>query len=417
MYWIAALDLDLATLWIYVAPPVAGALIGYFTNDIAIKMLFRPYKPVYFGKRQLPFTPGLIPRNQERLAKRIADTIMGSLLTPGELQTLAGRLLKTERVQGAILWLLKLALEQIQLDKEQKTAKILAGILRDLLSQSLPRLLKVLARREDFLEVQINQIFDQVLMDFQLSEQQARKLSDWLLQVVLPPDVLRQALVDFLTDRNIQIIDEGFREKSSGTYWVVANLFGLRNTLTRLRTYCLDEREAANARLSELFLSLSMRERLRQWLQNVSLQNLPVSTVRQLRKTTRDTVRSYVQERGAELLKGLGQSIDWENIAVIILNRLRSSAAVTTSLGVISQELALILERYLEKDLENIVAQAIPILSIDQVIVERIRATSAEELEMTIQGIVKNELQAIVNLGGILGFLVGLLQTVLLLLR
>ncbi len=417
MYWIAALDLDLATLWIYVAPPVAGALIGYFTNDIAIKMLFRPYKPVYFGKRQLPFTPGLIPRNQERLAKRIAETIMGSLLTPGELQTLAGRLLKTERVQGAILWLLKLALEQIQLDKEQKTAKILAGILRDLLSQSLPRLLKVLARREDFLEVQINQIFDQVLMDFQLSEQQARKLSDWLLQVVLPPDVLRQALVDFLTDRNIQIIDEGFREKSSGTYWVVANLFGLRNTLTRLRTYCLDEREAANARLSELFLSLSMRERLRQWLQNVSLQNLPVSTVRQLRKTTRDTVRSYVQERGAELLKGLGQSIDWENIAVIILNRLRSSAAVTTSLGVISQELALILERYLEKDLENIVAQAIPILSIDQVIVERIRATSAEELEMTIQGIVKNELQAIVNLGGILGFLVGLLQTVLLLLR
>jgi uncharacterized membrane protein YheB (UPF0754 family) len=417
VYWIAALDLDLSTLWIYVAPPVAGALIGYFTNDIAIKMLFRPYKPVYFGKRQLPFTPGLIPRNQERLAKRIADTIMGSLLTPGELQTLAGRLLKTERVQDAILWLLKLALEQIQLDKEQKTAKILAGILRDLLSQSLPRLLKVLARREDFLEAQINQIFDQVLMDFQLSEQQARKLSDWLLQVVLPPDVLRQALVDFLTDRNIQIIDEGFREKSSGTYWVVANLFGLRNTLTRLRTYCLDEREAANARLSELFLSLSMRERLRQWLQNVSLQNLPVSTVRQLRKTTRDTVRSYVQERGAELLKGLGQSIDWENIAVIILNRLRSSAAVTTSLGVISQELALILERYLEKDLENIVAQAIPILSIDQVIVERIRATSAEELEMTIQGIVKNELQAIVNLGGILGFLVGLLQTVLLLLR
>ncbi len=417
MYWTAALDLDLANLWIYVAPPIAGAIIGYFTNDIAIKMLFRPYKPIYVGKRQLPFTPGLIPRNQERLAKRIADTIMGSLLTPSELQTLAGRLLQTERVQSAILWLLKLGLDQIQLDKEQKTAKILAGILRDLLGQSLPRLLKVLARREDFLEAQINQIFDQILLDFQLSEDQARKLCDWLLQVVLPPDVLRQAIVDFLTDRNIQIIDEGFREKSSGTYWVVANLFGLRNTLTRLRTFCLDEKDAANVRLAELILSLAVRERLRKWLQNVSLQNLPVSTVRQLRKTTRDTVRSYVQERGSELLKGLGQSIDWENVAALILNRLRNSAAVTGSLGLISQELALILERYLEKDLENIVAQAIPILSIDQVIVERVRATSAEELEMTIQGIVKSELQAIVNLGGILGFMVGLLQTGLLLFR
>nr|WP_242058689.1 DUF445 family protein [Microcoleus sp. FACHB-SPT15] len=411
------MNLDLATLWIYVAPPIAGAIIGYFTNDIAIKMLFRPYKPIYFGKRQLPFTPGLIPRNQERLAKRIADTIMGSLLTPGELQTLAGRLLATERVQGAILWLLKLGLEQVQLDKEQKTAKILAGILRDLLGESLPRLLKVLARREDFLEAQINQIFDQVLLDFQLTEDQARKLSDWLLQVVLPPDVLRQAIVDFLTDRNIQIIDEGFREKSSGTYWVVANLFGLRNTLTRLRTYCLDERDAANARLAELSVSLAIRERLRKWLQNVSLQNLPVSTVRQLRKTTRDTVRSYVQERGGELLKGLNQSIDWANVAALILNRLRNSAAVNSSLGLVSQELALILERYLEKDLENIVAQAIPILSIDQVIVERVRATSSEELETTIQGIVKSELQAIVNLGGVLGFVVGLLQTALLLLR
>lgn len=409
--------LDLATVWIYVAPPVAGAIIGYFTNDIAIKMLFRPYKAIYIGKRQLPFTPGLIPRNQARLAKRIADTIMGSLLTPGELQNLAQRLLQTERVQGAILWLLQLALDQVKVDKEQKTAKILASILRDLFGESLPRLLKVLARREDFLETQINQIFDQVLLDFQLSEPQARKLSDWLLQVVLPPDIMRQALVDFLTDRNIQIIDEGFREKSSGTYWVVANLLGLRNSLTRLRTYCLDEKDAANARLAELLISLSVRERLRAWLQNVSLQNLPLSTVRQLRKTTRESVRSYVQERGADVLKGLGESIDWNNLAVLILNRLRTSAAVTTSLNVISRELALILERYLEEDLEKIVAQVIPILSIDQVIVDRVKATTPEELELTIQGIVKNELQAIVNLGGVLGLIVGFVQTGILLLR
>ncbi|MGC1396093.1 MAG: DUF445 family protein [Coleofasciculaceae cyanobacterium] len=409
--------MDLASLWIYIAPPVAGAIIGYFTNDIAIKMLFRPYKPLYFGKRQLPFTPGLIPRNQERLARRIADTIMGSLLTPGELQTLASRLLAKERVQGAILWLFKLALEQIQLDKEQKTAKILAGILRDLLSESLPRLLKVLARREDFLEAQINQIFDQVLLDFQLSEDQARKLSDWLLQVVLPPDAIRMAIIDFLTDSNINIIDEGFREKSSGTYWVVANLFGLRNTLTRLRAYCLDEKDAANIRLAELIVSLSVRERLRKWLQNISLQNLPVSTVRQLRKTIRDTVRIYIQDRGAELIKGLGESIDWEKVASLVLNRLRTSAAVTSSLGLISQELAGILERYLEKDLEKIVAETIPVLSIDQVIVERIQATTPAELESTIQGIVKSELQAIVNLGGVLGLIVGLMQTVLLLFR
>ncbi|WP_226580041.1 DUF445 domain-containing protein [Microseira wollei] len=409
--------MNISDLWLYISPPILGAIIGYFTNDIAIKMLFRPYRAIYIGKRRLPFTPGLIPANQERLALRVSDTIMGSLLTPDELQKLARRLLHTERVQAGILWLLRLALDQIQGDKEQKTAKILAAILRDLLSESLPRLLKVLARRDDFLEAQINQIFDQILIDFQLTEQQSGQLADWLLHVVLPPDVLRLAIIDFLTDRNIQVIDEGFREKTSGTYWVVANLFGLRNTLTRLRTFCLDEKEISNQRLAELMQSLELRDRLKRWLHNLSLQNLPISTVRQLRKTIKESIRSYIQNRGSDLMQGLSGSINWEETAALVLSRLRNSAVINSSLEVMSQELALVLERYLERDLEKIVAQTIPILNIDQVIIERVKATSPADLEAAIEGIVKNELQAIVNLGGILGFVVGLIQTALLLLR
>jgi uncharacterized membrane protein YheB (UPF0754 family) len=398
-------------------PPIAGGIIGYFTNDLAIKMLFRPYRPIYIGGQALPFTPGLIPRNQERLAKRIADTIMSSLLTPEALQTLARRLLQTERVQGAIRWILQLALEQIKSDTEQKTAKILANILRDLLGQSIPRLVTVLARREDFLEAQLNQIFDQVLLELQLSEEQASKVSDWLLEAVLPPDILRQTIIDFLTDRNIQIIDEGFREKTSGTYWVVANLLGARNALTRLRAFCIEEREASNVRLAELIISLGLKQRLNELLQNLSLQSLPVSTVRQLRKSFRDQVRSYIQTKGLGVLQGLSNSLDWDNIATLILNRLRSSNVVTASLEIVSQELALILERYLERDLEIIVAKAIPILDLDQVIVDRVKGTSPEQLEEAIQGIVKTELQGIVTLGGILGFIIGLLQSGFLLIQ
>lgn len=380
-------------------------------------MLFRPYRPYYAFGQKLPFTPGLIPANQERLAKRVADTIMGSLLTPSELQNLARRLLQTERMEAAILWLLQMSLEQFKIDTSKKTAKILANILRDLLGQSLPRLLKVWAKREDFLEAQLNQIFDQVLLEFQLTEMQAIQLSDWLLKVVLPPDILRQTLIDFLTDQNISIIDEGFREKASGTYWVVANLFGLRNTLIRLRTFCLDERELTNQRLKELIRALGVRERIQEWLQNLSMQNLPVSTVRQLRNTMRDSVRLYLQERGADLIQGLSLSIDWEHIADLIINRLQASSIMNSSLELVSQELALVLERYLERDLENIVAQAIPILNIDQVIIDRVKGTSPQELEVAVNVIVKSELQAIVNLGGILGVVVGSFQTVLLLLQ
>jgi uncharacterized membrane protein YheB (UPF0754 family) len=281
----------------------------------------------------------------------------------------------------------------------------------------LPRLLRVLARREDFLKEQIDRIFDRVLLDFQLQDSQAKQFADWILEVVLPPDAIRRALIDFLTDRNIQIIDEGFREKTSGTYWVVANLFGLRNSLVRLRAFCLDEQEITNTRLKELIFSLEVRDRIKNWLKDLSLQNLPVSTVRQLRETTRDAVRQYLQDRGAGLIEDLGNSLEWENIASIIINRLRSSETVTSSLGLVSQELALILERYLEKDLENLVAQAIPILAIDRVIIDRVSATSPEDLELAVQGIVKSELQAIVNLGGILGFIIGLFQSALFFLR
>ncbi len=407
--------MDWSHLWLYVSPPILGSVIGYFTNDIAIKMLFRPYRAIYIAGRRIPFTPGLIPRNQERLAKNISNTIMGSLLTPQELQNLARRLLQTERVQSAILWLLRMAIDQIKADKEQKTAKIVAGILRDLLGESLPRLLKVLTRREDFLEAQVNQIFDQILLEFKLTEEQATRLADWLLQVLLPPDVIRLAIIDFLTDRTIQTIDESFREKTSGTYWVVANLFGLRNTLSRLRTYCLDEKEATNERLQDWIKDLQLRDRIKDLLQNISLQNMPIGTVRQLRKSTRESVHHYLQTRGGEFLHGFSESIDWEKTASLLLNRLSNSQVMSSSLEVMSKELALILERYLEKDLEVIVAQTIPILSIDQVIIDRVKSTSPADLEAAIEGIVKNELQAIVTLGGVLGFVVGLFQTAFLL--
>ena len=60
--------------------PLVGAVIGYITNWIAVKMLFKPSKAIYIGKFKLPFTPGIIPKNQERLAVGISTTIANSLL-------------------------------------------------------------------------------------------------------------------------------------------------------------------------------------------------------------------------------------------------------------------------------------------------------------------------------------------------
>jgi len=403
--------LDLSQIWLLSGPPIVGGIIGYFTNDIAIRMLFRPYRPIFIGKYQLPFTPGVIPRNQGKLAKRISDSIMGTLLTPDELQGIARRFLQVGRVQGAMLWVLRLALDQIKGGRQENMTKVLANILRDLFGESLPRLLQVVAKRDNFMEEQLDQIFDRVLLELQLSAEQSDKLAAWLLGTVLPPDTLRLLLIDFLTDRNIQIIDDRFRAKTSGTYWVVANLLGLKNTLVRLRSFCLDDRTATNEILQDLTTSLRIRQRLKEFFQDVSLQNLPVSTVRQLRRTMGESVRNYLRERGATLLQGLSASVNWDSAASVVLSRLRGLEAVGESLNVVSYELALVLDRYLERDLEAIVMEAIPILEIDQVIITRVVAIPPEEMEAGLNELIQTELQAIVNLGGVLGVLIGLLQS------
>lgn len=76
--------------------PVSGAVIGYITNCLAIKMLFRPRKAYYLGKLHIPFTPGLIPKEKSRLAASIGKTVAKELLNP---ETLSSALLSDEMTQ------------------------------------------------------------------------------------------------------------------------------------------------------------------------------------------------------------------------------------------------------------------------------------------------------------------------------
>ena len=68
------------------AGPLIGAVIGYCTNYIAVKMLFRPLHPVKVGNWTLPFTPGIIPRGKARLAKALGNAVGEHLLTKEDLE-------------------------------------------------------------------------------------------------------------------------------------------------------------------------------------------------------------------------------------------------------------------------------------------------------------------------------------------
>ena len=73
---------------IYVLPPIVGAIIGAVTNDVAIRMLFRPYAARYIGKLRLPFTPGLIPRERHHISESIADTFVAHVFSNNDVAEL-----------------------------------------------------------------------------------------------------------------------------------------------------------------------------------------------------------------------------------------------------------------------------------------------------------------------------------------
>ncbi|MBB5173257.1 DUF445 domain-containing protein [Texcoconibacillus texcoconensis] len=79
-----------------------GAVIGALTNVFAIKMLFRPFRPIYFGRFRLPFTPGLIPKRRKELALQLGKLVVDHLLTP---EGIANRWLHDELKEDANQWL------------------------------------------------------------------------------------------------------------------------------------------------------------------------------------------------------------------------------------------------------------------------------------------------------------------------
>jgi len=51
---------------------VVGAVIGYLTNWLAIKMLFWPLEPKFIFGRQIPLTPGLFVRRRHDFSRALA---------------------------------------------------------------------------------------------------------------------------------------------------------------------------------------------------------------------------------------------------------------------------------------------------------------------------------------------------------
>ncbi len=116
--------------------PLAGAFIGWMTNLLAVRMIFRPREP-----RRIPLLgltiQGLLPKRQADLARSIAQVVERDLLPMDELLALVG----VDRYQEAIL-------DQVLAQVDQRVAASWPRYLPQALREAVAGYLRAAVARE-----------------------------------------------------------------------------------------------------------------------------------------------------------------------------------------------------------------------------------------------------------------------------
>ena len=148
------------------AAPLIGAVIGYFTNYIAVKMLFFPRHEVRVFGHVLPFTPGAIPKGKPRLAKAVGRVVGNNLLTKddikakllgGEIEQRVTAIITTElsnKLSDEICKLTKIS-EETYVNGREKLSEMLSRQIVDEISASqLPEI--VVGKCNDSIEEKLH---------------------------------------------------------------------------------------------------------------------------------------------------------------------------------------------------------------------------------------------------------------------
>jgi len=126
----------------YISIPVIGAIIGWVTNVLAIKLLFRPHNPI-----KLPLfnysLQGLIPRRKAEIAKSIGEVVEQELISIDDLFLL----FRTSQFIDKSVEILAPILKKTIINKlphllPNSIKDLLASLIADVLIKELPGLLE-----------------------------------------------------------------------------------------------------------------------------------------------------------------------------------------------------------------------------------------------------------------------------------
>ena len=208
--------------WSLIIGPLVGAVIGYCTNYIAVKMLFRPLTEKKIGKFRVPFTPGIIPREKPRLARAVGEAVGKTLLTE---ETIANNLL-TDEIKDKIRSEVNDYLLKVSKDEEKLIDKLCKATSEE----------KVYDKVEDVKSAITNKLYTKVI-DMKLgkvvSEQVVKavkqKLQGGLFAMMLNDDAINN-MIGPVSDMIDAYIERNGEEVISGKVSEEVDKFMLKET-------------------------------------------------------------------------------------------------------------------------------------------------------------------------------------------
>ena len=288
--------------WIQIlAGPVIGAVIGYFTNYIAVKMMFRPLKPIKFRNYTLPFTPGIIPKGKDRLARALGEAVGENLLTEEDMEAALLSEEMKEMVKGAV---------SNEIKQDQNT---------------------ILEHMNHWMTEEKTEEWNELLTD---------KISK---KIVIGLQKIH--IGDLIAEEGSKII----KEKAAGTFFSMMLSDGLIQSIVK-----------------------------------------PVGT----------EAEKYIEEHGEEKIKPMIE----EEIEQIENKRLEE---VTEELGTNAEQVGKAAEKLYEEIVRRKGKEIIGKIHISEIVESKVKEMDVLELEKLLLSIMKKELNAVVNLGAVIGFVIG----------
>lgn len=287
----------------YIITPIIGTVIGYGTNYIAVKMLFRPKNEVKVLGHTLPFTPGAIPKGKPRLAKAIGNVVGNTLITKEDIKSK----LMNEATQAAVI-----------------------GKISEILNA---------------------EIKSEVMELSKLDEEGY--------------DAIKSKISDTVTEQILNSIND------MGVGTIISNECGK-----------------------------VIREKIQNTMFRMFLNDEIISS---LTKMVGDEVQKYI-DRNGEILIGNEVNKKLDGIESKSVSELLSSVDIT------EEKLDAAITKLYNKSVDKALDELFAKLNISKMIEDKINAMDMDELENLVLLVMKKELDTIVNLGAVIGLIMGVIN-------